>query len=272
MEHRSFAPDIVVPNDDYACGNKRDGELAPDVAPEELRQEKQVGGPVNCSDSELCTFLLALGAGFLPTYYSDTSQSVRLKLTSIASRSYQYGKKTVVFHGFPSLQMSSNLMEGLGTELWTWFLEDSLAKRSLLRQEEEMLLKKTCGTKCVELRERYALSLYLQKMFPKKPYYKRKTIFYKTDTTPSISNFQRKTLVQTMNGNDFGYLHTPTTIANFAAPSMQKHKSCRNFVTAFGKPSPGNFEYLMGWPSGWTDLKPLEMDKFLLWQQKHLSD
>ena len=60
MEHRSFAPDLVVPNDDYACGNKRAGELAPDVAPEELRQEKQAGGPVNCSGSELCTFLLAL--------------------------------------------------------------------------------------------------------------------------------------------------------------------------------------------------------------------
>ena len=114
MEHRSFAPDIVVPNDDYACGNKRAGELAPDVAPEELRQEKQVGGPLNCSDSELCTFLLALEAGFLPTYYSGTNQSVQLKSMSIASRSYQHGKKTVVFHGFPSLQMSSNLMADPG--------------------------------------------------------------------------------------------------------------------------------------------------------------
>ena len=54
-----------------------------------------------------------------------------------------------------------------------------------------------------------------------------------------------------------------------SGPSMQKHRSCRNFVTVFGKPSPQNFEYLMGWPSGWTDLKPLGMDKFLLWQQSH---
>jgi len=28
-------------------------------------------------------------------------------------------------------------------------------------------------------------------------------------------------------------------------------------------------EYLMGWPLGWTDLKPLEMDKFQQWQQQH---
>lgn len=28
-------------------------------------------------------------------------------------------------------------------------------------------------------------------------------------------------------------------------------------------------EWLMGWPLGWTDLKPLETDKFRQWQQQH---
>ena len=28
-------------------------------------------------------------------------------------------------------------------------------------------------------------------------------------------------------------------------------------------------EWLMGWPLGWTDLKPLEMDKFQSWRQQH---
>ncbi|MEO6919098.1 MAG: hypothetical protein ABI171_08800, partial [Collimonas sp.] len=28
-------------------------------------------------------------------------------------------------------------------------------------------------------------------------------------------------------------------------------------------------EWLMGWPIGWTDLKPLEMDKFREWQLQH---
>ena len=149
MEHRSFAPDIVVPNDDYACGNKRAGELAPDVAPEELRQEKQVGGPVNCSDSELCTFLLALEAGFLPTYYSDTNQSVQLKSMSIASRSYQHDKKTVVFHGFPSLQMSSNLTADRGAGLLISSLADFLAKRSQRRPGVAMW-RTICGPKCTE--------------------------------------------------------------------------------------------------------------------------
>ena len=36
-----------------------------------------------------------------------------------------------------------------------------------------------------------------------------------------------------------------------------------------GKLNPTWVEWLMGWPIGWTDLKPLEMDKFLFVQHQH---
>ena len=36
-----------------------------------------------------------------------------------------------------------------------------------------------------------------------------------------------------------------------------------------GTLNPTWVEWLMGWPLGWTDLKPLEMDKFRKWQQQH---
>ena len=39
-----------------------------------------------------------------------------------------------------------------------------------------------------------------------------------------------------------------------------------------GALNPTWVEWLMGWPLGWTDLKPLEMDKFQQWQQKHSGD
>ena len=35
--------------------------------------------------------------------------------------------------------------------------------------------------------------------------------------------------------------------------------------------SPEWVEWLMGWPIGWTDLKPLGTDKFLRWQQQRLD-
>lgn len=38
---------------------------------------------------------------------------------------------------------------------------------------------------------------------------------------------------------------------------------------AGGQLNPTWVEWLMGWPLGWTDLKPLEMDRFQEWQQQH---
>ena len=35
--------------------------------------------------------------------------------------------------------------------------------------------------------------------------------------------------------------------------------------------NPNLYEWLMGWPIDWTDLKPLAMDKYLKWQQSHLN-
>ena len=53
-----------------------------------------------------------------------------------------------------------------------------------------------------------------------------------------------------------GLLHTPTTKANFAAPSMQKWPACRNYVQVFGpqRPTAPQFEFLMGFPQGWTNI------------------
>ena len=38
-----------------------------------------------------------------------------------------------------------------------------------------------------------------------------------------------------------------------------------------GQLNPTWVEWLIGWPEEWTDLKPLETDKFRSWQQQHLS-
>lgn len=268
MERRSFAPDIVVPNDDYACGNKRAGELAPDVAPGELRKEKQVGGPVNCSDSELCTFLLALEAGFLPTYYSDTNQSVQLKSMSIASRSYQRGKKTVVFHGFQSLQMSSILTGDRGEELLTWYLAGFRAKpiHRLLRGKTLQMIS---GRRCDGSWQMSLPGTYLPRTSPGRQSIRQQTTSSRWVTKPDALNCPRKTWVATTFGEGAGLLHTPTTQANYCAPSMQKWRSCQAWRKTFGEVTPESHEFLMGWPIGWTDLKPLEMGRFQSWLSAH---
>ncbi len=66
--------------------------------------------------------------------------------------------------------------------------------------------------------------------------------------------------------NDIGLVHTPTTMANYACPSMMKHQGCRNFTQVFGRPEPANAEYLMGFPLGASSTHPLEMSNFNAWK------
>jgi site-specific DNA-cytosine methylase len=77
--------------------------------------------------------------------------------------------------------------------------------------------------------------------------------------------FQIKpTWIQTEFDN-IGLVHTPTTMANYACPSMMKHQGCRNFTKVFGRPEPNNAEYLMGFPLGASALTELTKENFDKW-------
>lgn len=63
----------------------------------------------------------------------------------------------------------------------------------------------------------------------------------------------------------------PTPVSDDVGHRKMKYKqggtalSCK----AGGQLNPDWVEWLMGWPIGWTDLKPLETDKFQKWLQLH---
>jgi hypothetical protein len=128
------------------------------------------------------------------------------------------------------------------------------------------------GQRCGESWQMSLPGTFLPKTSAELQSTKRLTTANRWVTKPKQFPLARKTWVLTTYGKDIGYLHTPTTIANYSSPSMQKWPNCRSFVTVFGKPNPANAEWLMGWPLGWTDLKPLEMDKFQKWQEQHGSN
>jgi hypothetical protein len=90
--------------------------------------------------------------------------------------------------------------------------------------------------------------------------------------------WEQKTLEQTIRGTESGLsakFPTPdTTMANRGTSPNWKPKrpsgaqaqyslnqALRDLTGLTGKPNPIFVEWLMGWPQGWTDLKPLEMDK-----------
>lgn len=65
----------------------------------------------------------------------------------------------------------------------------------------------------------------------------------------------------------------PTPMANDAknngGPGQQARKSPQLGAVVGGALNPPWVEWLMGWPIGWTDSSPLEMDRFRLWLQLH---
>lgn len=62
-----------------------------------------------------------------------------------------------------------------------------------------------------------------------------------------------------------GLVHTPTTMANYACPSMMKHEGCRNFTQVFNRPEPLNAEWLMGFPLGASSPHPLDRTNIEAW-------
>lgn len=90
-------------------------------------------------------------------------------------------------------------------------------------------------------------------------------------TKPARYPLARQTWVATTLGPGIGYLHTPTTKANYSAASMQKWPAARAFVQVFGRPSPSNQEWMMGYPAGWTDTAPLATDRFQSWRRLHFT-
>jgi hypothetical protein len=71
---------------------------------------------------------------------------------------------------------------------------------------------------------------------------------------------------------------TPTTMKATGGPALCKwggagaRKKMASMVTPAEMNGPLNppwVEWLMGWPIGWSDLTPLETDKFREWQQQH---
>src|SRR5690606_10230717 len=100
---------------------------------------------------------------------------------------------------------------------------------------------------------------------------RRQTTSKRWVTKPDVYPLERRTWVRIMFGHDIGYLHTPTTKANYCADSMQKWPSARAFKTVFGRPNPTIHEWMMGWPIGWSDIRPLETDKYRLWLSQHCT-
>lgn len=152
------------------------------------------------------------------------------------------------------------LTEGRGAELLTWWLEGFHVRPIPLQLREETL-RTISGRKCDGSWQMSLPGTYLPRTSIDAQLTERQTTLRRWATPSDAPSFQRRTWVLTTFGEGIGYVHTPTCTANYSAPSMMKWPSARAFVQVFGKPTPTNHEWLMGWPIGWSGLSPLETAK-----------
>jgi len=139
------------------------------------------------------------------------------------------------------------------------FVVGSLASHSAPRLEDAAL-QSTYGQKCCGSLAPSSRRSSLPKTFRKRRSPMQLGTSIASATTRIIAVYRQMMRGRTIKDIVGGSLHTPTTKANFVAPSMQKWPSCRRFVEAFGGRAitPEQFEFLMGFPIGWTALEPSE--------------
>ena len=89
----------------------------------------------------------------------------------------------------------------------------------------------------------------------------------KTPTLAATVAMRKFPTPQASDNRDRGNLGSPATLRR---KEKGKQISLGQSVSDIsGALNPTWVEWLMGWPLGWTDLKPLEMAKYQQWQQQH---
>jgi hypothetical protein len=213
-------------------------------------------------------FSAALVEAYSQAGCSAGEQSVPLSLTGTDGIVCSRARTTERLSPFRSGTTSRPLMDSHGADVLTWYLAGFPARRIPTRLEAATRLM-TYGRKCGESWQRSLPGTYSRRTSHARPLTQQPTTWTRWATKPDALPFPRRTWVLTTFGPDIGYVHTPTTKANYAAKSMQKWPACRAYVQAFGRPSPGVEEWLMGWPESWSDTRPLETAKFQSWLQRH---
>ena len=201
--------------------------------------------------------------------YSEIPPSVLSRLMLTVGRYSSKDKETAACQSSQSGTTSEHSTADRGADSWMSSVEDFLASRTPQPVEDNKKIAISLLS-FAELLRKSARRLYFQKTSSPSQCGNLREHYIEPVTIPESRKPLRKTWVLTTFGKDTGYLHTPTTKNNLNSPCMvRKWKSCRLFGAVFGKVTPTNQEWMMGWPIGWTGLERVETDKFRQWLSSH---
>ena len=162
-----------------------------------------------------------------------------------------------------------------GVDAWILSLRDSRASHSVSpASEREQTTKETCGPIQSGSYARYDHDTHS---------WRTSQVCLFQDTTARFSEtwpragtmqdgecYRRQKWELRIREIGCGLLPTPRTLnCDYWTQEYAIHKAwlCDSFVG--GELNPTWVEWLMGWPLGWTDLKPLATDRFRSWLQQH---
>jgi hypothetical protein len=225
-------------------------------------------------------FSQALVGEYLAENSLDGEQSVPLSGKPTPQAYLSHDKTTDTWKRFPSGMMCGHLTESRGEELLKLCQEAFLAKTFQLQETETDLTESEaeCGEKWQGLLARFDQDMHL---------WRTVQCSLLEDLNESLQTLPQwgmtvggelyllPTLVQTIDAKESGFTHvwgTPKAQDSRHALRDRGKGNLGEQVSGLhngGKLNPLWTEWLMGWPLGWTDLKPLETDKSLCVQQQH---
>jgi hypothetical protein len=227
-------------------------------------------------------FSQALVEEYLEDTSSDGEQSAPLN-GNLTPQGYCLPDKTTNRSRLSQFgMMFKPLMGNRGEELLTSYLEDFHVK-TYHRPEKNLALmenKAECGNKWPGSFAKFDQNLFLWKTH-QISLQGELTEF--SETWPQWGLMQdgecweQRTVVAHTNEKEYGLWPTPNTCdATRGSPETPEDKLRRGANTGWSLidelgyyPHPEFVEWLMAWPIGWTDLKPLETDRFQKWLEEH---
>ena len=232
-------------------------------------------------------------------YLGDTSLDGEQSVPSSGSSTPQaYGApdKMTGFSRLSRFGMTFKpLEENLGEELLTLYREDFLAKicQSQIKKETDLMESAAeCGEKWHGSLAKYDPDLSLWKT-PQCSLIEDSIecleTFPKWGLMRNGELWEQTSLAHPIDEKEFGYLPTPTASDQFNGNTKGIEYRNKRIIrtsqttgTEFGAKltdfyrlingvnlHPDFAEWMMGWPQGWTDLRPLETGKFQKWLQRH---
>ena len=223
---------------------------------------------------------------YSPVSCSDGEQSVQSSENPTPLAYLQQDRMTAFSKLSRSGTMFAHFEEILGEDLLTWFLEASLARTSPSQEkvQDSMGSDQDSGLRCAESFAKYDHESSTWKIAQRSLFEvlgESLEIWPRWGMTVNGESFHAEMSAEFTYASGSG-LSLPTTGANegkgsqkrryIGSPEYRGAKMSEGLRTCEEDPiylNPLFAESAMMWPLGWTDLKPLGMDKFRAWQQQH---